>query len=139
MECVDNIKNKFQELENAMKSCLPKVDSKLIIELLHELKEDDYPGYNLQIKLKEGFDENGFRESILRDMGVLPGFHRDEKYGGHAAIEHRVNFETLLYLNNMNDVFTVHGSRSGGGRASIGPRLDRTEEDKIEGPPGNKA
>ena len=139
MDCIDKIKSKFQELEDTMNSCLPKVDNALIIDLLHELKEDDYPGYNLQVKLKEGFDENGFRESILRDMGVVPGFHRDEKYGGHAAIEHRVNFETLLYLSNMSDVAKIDGSRAGGGRASIGPRLERTEEDKIEGPPGKKA
>jgi hypothetical protein len=105
MDCTDNIKNKFQEFEEAMAICLPKVDKKLIIELLGDLKEDDYPGYNLQIKLRDGFNENNFRESIMRDMGVVPAF----------------------------------GSRAGGGRASIGPQLDRDEHDKIYGPSGGKA
>lgn len=122
-----------------MEVCFPKVDKNLIVELLGELKEDEFPGYNLQIKLREGFDEDRFRESILRDFGVLPAFHRDEKYGGHAALEHRVNFDTLSYLSNMEDVDFIKGSRAGGGRASIGPRMERTEEDKISGPPGGKA
>jgi hypothetical protein len=139
MDCTDNIKSKYQEFEEAMAVCLPKVDRKLIIELLNELKEDDYPGYNLQIKLREGFNENNFRESIIRDMGVVPAFHQDEKYGGHAAIEHRVNFKTLSYLNNFDDINYIRGSRAGGGRASIGPQLDRDEHDKIYGPSGGKA
>ncbi|WP_148687613.1 hypothetical protein [Candidatus Nitrosocosmicus hydrocola] len=139
MECTDNIKNRFREFEDAMTSCLPKVDKKLIIELLGDLKEDEYPGYNLQIKLREGFNETSFRESILKDMGVVPAFHQDEKYGGHAAVEHRVNFKTLTYLNNMNDISYIRGSRAGGGRASIGPQLDRDEHDKIYGPSGGKA
>ena len=139
MDCTDDIKNRFREFEEAMAVCLPKVDPELIIELLGDLKEDEYPGYNLQIKLREGFSENNFRESILRDLGVVPGFHKNEKYGGHAAIEHRVNFKTLSYLNNIDDVEFIRGSRAGGGRASIGPQLDRDEHDKIYGPSGGKA
>ena len=139
MDCIDKIKDRYREFQEAMEVCFPKVDKNLIVELLSELKEDEYPGYNLQIKLREGFDENNFRETILRDLGVLPGFHKDEKYGGHAALEHRVNFETLTYLSKMDDVDFIKGSRAGGGRASIGPRLERTEEDKISGPPGSKA
>ena len=139
MDCIDEIKNRFQEFERAMEVCLPKVDKNLIVELLGDLKEDDYPGFNLQIKLREGFNEDNFRESILHDLGVLPGFHKDEKYGGHAAVEHRVNFKTLSYLSNMDDVEFIKGSRAGGGRASIGPRLERDEDDKIHGPPGSKA
>jgi hypothetical protein len=72
-------------------------------------------------------------------LGVVPGFHKNEKYGGHAAVEHRVNFKTLSYLNNIDDVEFVRGSRAGGGRASIGPQLDRDEHDKIYGPSGGKA
>lgn len=139
MDCINNLKNKYREFQDTMEVCFPKVDKNLIVELLGELKEDEYPGYNLQIKLREGFDEDRFRESILRDFGVLPAFHRDEKYGGHAALEHRVNFDTLSYLSNMGDVDFIKGSRAGGGRASIGPRMERTEEDKISGPPGGKA
>ena len=64
MDCIDNIKNKYREFQEAMEVCLPKVDKNLIVELLGDLKEDEYPGYNLQIKLRDGFDENKFRESI---------------------------------------------------------------------------
>jgi len=58
MDCTDNIVSRFREFEETMAICLPKVDKKLIIELLNDLKEDEYPGYNLQIKLIEGFNEN---------------------------------------------------------------------------------
>ena len=36
MDCIDNIKSKFREFEEAMANCLPKVDKKLIIELLDD-------------------------------------------------------------------------------------------------------
>jgi hypothetical protein len=139
MDCTDDIVSRFREFEETMAICLPKVDKKLIIELLDDLKEDEYPGYNLQIKLIDGFNENNFRESIIRDLGVVPAFHKDEKYGGHAAVEHRVNFQTLTYLSNIHDIEYIRGSRSGGGRASIGPQLERDEHDKTYGPQGGKA
>ena len=41
-------------------------------------KEDEYPGYNLQLKLVDGFNENNFRESIIRDSGIVPAFHKDK-------------------------------------------------------------
>lgn len=131
MDCTDDIKKKFIEFEDAMRICLPKVQTKLIIELLHLQKEEEYPGYTLQVFLKDGTDTDSFRETIIKDLGVVPGFHRDEEVGGHAAIEHRVNFKTLKYLSNFNDVVEIAGSRSGGGRASIGPRLERDREDKF--------
>lgn len=56
MDCAFVIETKFLEFEKAMEVCLPKVDKRLIIELRGYLKEDDYPRYNLQIKLREGFN-----------------------------------------------------------------------------------
>ena len=38
MDCIDNIQNKYREFEEAMVVCLPRVDKKLIIELLDDLK-----------------------------------------------------------------------------------------------------
>jgi hypothetical protein len=131
MDCTDGIKKKFIEFEDAMRTCLPKVEPKLIIDLLHTLKEDEYPGYTLQVFLKNGSDTDAFREMIIKDLGVVPAFHKDEEFGEHAAIEHRVNFETLNYLSNFDDVIEIGGSRAGGGRASIGPRLERDTEDKL--------
>ena len=131
MDCTDGIKKKFAEFEEDITTCLPKVEAKLIMDLLHTLKEDDYPGYTLQVFLKEGTDTDSLREAIIKDFGVVPSFHKDEQYGEHAAIEHRVNFETLRYLSNFDEVTEIGGSRAGGGRASIGPRLERDTEDKL--------
>jgi hypothetical protein len=131
MDCTDGIRKKFAEFEDAMTTCLPKVEAKLIMDLLHTLKEDEYPGYTLQVFLKEGTNTDSFRETIIKDFGVVPAFHKDEQYGEHAAIEHRVNFETLRYLSNFDEVIEIGGSRAGGGRASIGPRLERDTEDKL--------
>jgi len=69
MDCTDGIIKKFTEFEDAMKTCLPKVERKLIMELLQTLKEDDYPGYTLQVFLKEGSDTDTFRETIIKDFG----------------------------------------------------------------------
>ena len=39
----------------------------------------------------------------------------------------------------MHDIEYIRGSRAGGGRASIGPQLERDEHDKIYGPQRGKA
>ena len=54
MDCTEGIKRKFVEFEDAMRTCLPKVETKLIRELLQTLKENEYPGYTLQVFLKDG-------------------------------------------------------------------------------------
>ena len=77
------------------------------------------------------------RESIMRDLGVYC-FYRVKNMVG-TQLEHRVNFKTLTYLSNMKDVVVIKGSRSGPGRSSIGPRLERDEHDKTYGPDGGKA
>jgi hypothetical protein len=93
---------KIVEFEDALRTCLPKVQPKLIMELLQTLKEEEYPGYTLQVFLKDGSNTDAFRETIIKDLGVVPAFHKDEEFGEHAAIEHRVNFETLRYLSNFD-------------------------------------
>lgn len=40
MSCIEDLKEKFQEYENAMSACLPKVDKKLITELLVLMKKE---------------------------------------------------------------------------------------------------
>ncbi len=125
------VSKKFIEFEDATRTCLPKVESKLIIELLQTLNEEEYSGYTLQVFLKDGSNTDVFRETIIKDLGVVPAFHKDEEYGEHTAIEHRVRLETLRYLNNFDEVIEIGGSRAGGGRASIGPRLERDTEDKL--------
>ena len=39
----------------------------------------------------------------------------------------------------MHDIEYIIGSRAGGGRAAIGPQLERDEHDKTYGPQGGKA
>lgn len=114
-----------------MRTCLPKVETKLIMELLHTLKKEEYLGYTLQVFLKYGSNTDAFRETIIKDLGVVPAIHKDEEYAEHVDIEHRVNFETLHYLSNFDEVIEIGSSRAGGGRASIGPRLERDTEDKL--------
>jgi hypothetical protein len=40
MACIDNLKVKYYAYDEAMKQCLPKVDPKLVHELLQILKTD---------------------------------------------------------------------------------------------------
>jgi hypothetical protein len=89
MECTDGIKKKFYEFEDAMGTCPPKLQTKLIMKLLQTLKEIDYPGYMLQVFLKDGSNTDAFRETIIKDLGVVPAFHKYEGFGEHATIEHR--------------------------------------------------
>lgn len=130
MKCPDEILKKFDEFESAAKTCFPKVDFKLLYNFVHILKEDPYPMFSLQVHVEKGTDNEQFKEMIFKDLGVIPAFFNDD-LGEHVVIEHRINFETLEYLSKKDNVVHINGERGGGGRASLGPRFERNEEDEI--------
>lgn len=54
----------------------------------------------------------------------MPAFYEHN----HAVVEHRINLQLLKQLNDLDSVDSISGSRSGGGRASRGPVLERNED-----------
>ncbi len=68
MSCIGDLKQKFREYENAMRTCLPQVDKKLITELLLLMKKDETPMYTLEIFLKRNANIQEIRERVAKQQ-----------------------------------------------------------------------
>ena len=125
MSGIDSIVKQFDEFENSMKLGLPKVDQRLIIDMLHRMKRDDSPMYTIEIFLKEKPNKDEIKLIITSGLGVMPAFYDQ---GTHIVVAHRFNLQMLKYLSNTMDVEKIRGTFTGDGRgASIGPVFDRDD------------
>ncbi|MDP8906839.1 MAG: hypothetical protein M3M88_04900 [Thermoproteota archaeon] len=125
MSGIEDIAKKYDDFINTIKTQLPKVSKSLIFELMPLLKEEkESPGYNLQIHVKDNANKDELKSLILKEWGVVPAFYEHN----HAVVEHRINLQLLKQLNDLDSVDSISGSRSGGGRSSRGPVLERDDD-----------
>ncbi len=121
MSGIEEITIKYDEFINTIKTLLPKVNRRLLLELLPILKEEEAPGYTLQIHVKDNTDKDELKNIVLKEWEVVPAFYEHN----HAVVEHRINLQLLKQLNDLDSVESISGSQSGGGRASRGPEIER--------------
>lgn len=78
MSCIGDLKQKLREYENAMGTCLPQVDKKLITELLLLMKKDEAPMYTIEIFLKRNANIQEIRERVAKQTGQVGTFYERE-------------------------------------------------------------
>ena len=127
MSCIEDLKEKFNAYENAMKTCLPKVDPKLVTELLQLLKKDKAPMYTLEIFLNTNANIDEIRDRVARETGEVATFFDN---GYHMVAAHRITLEQLEEISSHNDVDEIKGTHITRGTASIGPVFDRTRDEE---------
>jgi hypothetical protein len=114
---------KFDELEVAMKTHLSKVDPPLVVDLILRQKRDKKdPIYTLEVFIKPNQNTEEIRNRIMKETGMAPAFYDS---GTHIVVAHKINFELLKMINDIDVVEAIKGTYSGGGLASIGPTYDR--------------
>lgn len=127
MSGIDDIVKKFDEFENSMQTGLPKVDTRLIIDMLHRIKKDDSPMYTIEIFLSDKPNTDKIKSIIEEGLGVMPAFY---DHGTHIVVAHRFNLQMLEFLSNNLEVEKIRGTFTGAGRgASIGPVFERDDRD----------
>jgi len=125
MSGIEEIVKKFDDFENSMKSGLPKVDTRLVIDMLHRMKRDESPMYTIEIFLNKKPDEEKIKAIVMEGLGVMPAFY---DHGTHIVVAHRFNLQMLEFLSNSLDVEKIRGTFTGAGRgASIGPVFERDD------------
>ncbi|WP_415310232.1 hypothetical protein [Candidatus Nitrosocosmicus sp. FF01] len=125
MSGIEDIIKKFDDFEISMKAGLPRVDSRLVIDMLHRMKRDESPMYTIEIFLNEKPNEEKIKAIITEGLGVMPAFY---DHGTHIVVAHRFNLKMLEYLSNSLDVEKIRGTFTGAGRgASIGPVFERDD------------
>jgi hypothetical protein len=125
MSQINEILQKFDELEKSIKTHLGKVDPVLIVDLLlrqrKETNRDKNPIYTLEVFIKPNQNTEEIRNRIINETGMVPAFY---DRGTHIVVAHKVNFETLKMINDIEIVERIRGTYAGGGMASIGPVYD---------------
>ena|ERR1044072_3580272 len=128
MSCIEELEKKFLEFEYLMKSCLPKVDTQLILDILHRMAGDKNPMYTLEIFLDKKPDLDELRDKISNDLEVMPAFYDG---GTHVVIAHRIDLKMLEYFSLDENVYRIRGTYTGHGQgASIGPVFERDDPEE---------
>ena len=127
MSCIDDLKEKFEEYEKAMNACLPKVDKKLITELLVLMRKDQAPMYTLEVFLKTNTNIEGIKEDLARKTGVSASFLEN---GTHMVAAHRITLQMLDEISRHDDVDEIKGTHVPRGTASMGAAFRRTRDEE---------
>ena len=128
MSCTKELEKKYMEFHDIMKTCLPKVDTHLILDMLHRLAEDKNPMYTIEIFLDKKPDIEQLRNKISNDLEVMPAFYDG---GTHVVIAHRIDLKMLEYLSSDENVYRIRGTYTGHGQgASIGPLFEREDPEE---------
>ena len=120
MSQVGEVVKKFDEFEDAMRTHLGKVDPLLIVDLLLRQKKDKNknPIYTLEVFIKPKQNTEEIRNRIINETGMVPAFYDG---GTHIVVAHKIDFDTLKMINDIETVERIRGTYAGGGMASIGP------------------
>lgn len=122
MSVADGIVRKFDELENEVKTNLGKVDPRLVIDLLlRQKKGEKNPIYTLEVFIQPKQDTQQIRNRITDETGMVPAFYDQ---GTHVVVAHKVDFNMLKMINDIDFVERIRGTYVGEGTASIGPTYD---------------
>ena len=109
MSQVGEVVKKFDEFEDSMRTHLGKVDPLLIVDLLLRQKKE---------KNKNPINTEEIRNRIINETGMVPAFYDG---GTHIVVAHKIDFDTLKMINDIETVERIRGTYAGGGMASIGP------------------
>src|SRR3712207_682142 len=126
MSCLEDLKQKYKEYEDAMKACLPKVDPKLVTELLHLMRKDEQPMYTVEVFLSSNKNMENIREIVEQQTGEVATFYDK---GTHMVAAHRISLKQLEEISKHEDVEEIRGTRIRRGSVSIGPSHERRTDD----------
>ncbi len=131
MTGTQEIRRAYLGLQTLFETYLPKVDPRLINDLLHrEQKGQEYaPFYMVEIFTKSGIDEDAKREYIIRKTGMAPSI---QDRGTHYVTNHRLTLELLAELSEPEDVLEIIGNYSGG-MGGIGSTSSKEKDSEVYG------
>jgi hypothetical protein len=116
---LQQIRRAFQGLQTLYQTHLPKVDSKLIHDLLiREInkKSDDTstlpPFYIVEIRTTDGTDQDAMKNMIFEKTGFLPSITEN---GTHYVANMRLSIELLKEIcETQQDIIRITGDYTGG-------------------------
>ena len=133
------LQNQFEELQKKYEEVLPKVDPKLINDLLlrqMENPEGAPPIYMVETFLEPGTDTQKVRDTIMQETGMAPAIYDN---GTHVAVRHPLTLDMLERISNKEGVIEVTGEYDTGSWAASHEHSRKREvvlRNKIQPPAG---
>lgn len=114
----EEIIRSMENFEELHKKYLPKVDRRLVIDLLLRFRENPSvkPMYTIETFVEEGGNTEEIRQQVIRMTGVTPQIH---DRATHLVAHHRLDYELLKQIQDHPKVKEVTGTYMGSD-ASIG-------------------
>lgn len=112
------LQNHFEELQKKYEVVLPKVDPKLIDDLLLRQMENPRsapPMYMVETFWELGTDIQKLRETILQETGMAPAIYDN---GTPVAVRHPLTLDMLESISNREGVIEVTGEYDTGSWAA---------------------
>lgn len=108
MSEVEEVVNKFNILDSALKNIFSKVDPLLIISLIFDRNANENHIYTLEVILKPGQDTKAIRQEVVDKTGMTPSFYLS---GTKMVVSHTLNLEFLKWINDRPDIISIKGSK----------------------------
>jgi hypothetical protein len=120
----EEIVSSMEQFERLQEKYLPKVDRRLVIDLLLRTREEPSvkPMYTVETFVEEGGDPEEIRNEIIRMTGTAPQFH---DRATHIVAHHKLDYELLKQIQDHPKVKEVTGTYMGS-MASIGASHDQS-------------
>jgi hypothetical protein len=108
----------MEQFERMHQKYLPKVDRRLVIDLLLRLRENpnSKPMYTVETFVEKGVNTEEIRNEIIRMTGMAAQFFDK---GTHIVVNHGLDYDLLKYINDHPHVIEIKGTYMGS-MASIG-------------------
>jgi len=123
---VQEVKTKFEDFQKICAEILPKVDQKLIIDLIPQQQKEPKitPLYTVEVFTDKSVDPEFARQYIIGYTGMAPATFDK---GRHFVTNQRLTLDTLKMISDKPNVLEIKGSYTGS-FASGGASHERGEQ-----------
>ena len=116
----------MEQFEKLHEKFLPKVDRRLVVDLVLRLRENqnDKPMYTVETFTEKGTNHEEIRNDVIRMTGMAPQFFDK---GTHIVVHHALDYNLLKYINDHPKVIEIRGTYMGS-MASIGASYESSAD-----------
>ena len=112
---VEDVVNKFNDLDSMLKRVFSKVDPLLVVSLIFDRSANGKSIYTLETILKEGLDTEAIRNNVINKTGMAPAFYLR---GTKMIVSHPLDLEFLKWINDQEGIVSIKGSKFSAGGSS---------------------
>src|SRR4029078_244187 len=112
---IEDVVNKFNELDGMLKKIFSKVDPLLVVSLIFDRSENGKSIYTLETILKEGLDTEMIRNNVINKTGMAAVFYLR---GTKMIVSHPLDLEFLKWINDQEGIVSIKGSKFSAGGSS---------------------